>query len=108
LANVGRRIALERVSHLICECFTRMKALGLAGGSSFQLPLTQVEIGDATGLSNVHINRTMQSLRRAGLVKSEGKIHTIVDWARMTEAADFDPAYLHLLAPVAATKAAPQ
>jgi CRP-like cAMP-binding protein len=102
IANVGRRLALERVAHLICECFTRMRVMGLTDSNSFELPVTQIELGDATGLSSVHINRTMQALRRAGLVKSEGKVHTISNWDRMREAGDFDPAYLHLLRPVEA------
>lgn len=65
-ANIGRRLAIERVSHLVCECFERMRALGLTNDNTFELPLTQTELGDATGLSTVHINRTLQSLRRDG------------------------------------------
>jgi CRP-like cAMP-binding protein len=102
LANVGRRLAPERVAHLICECFARMRALGLADENTFELPVTQSELGDATGLSNVHINRTMQGLRRAGLVVSQGRVHTIPDWSRLREAADFNSGYLHLLPPLAA------
>jgi len=96
IANIGRRLAIERVSHLICECFERMRALGLTDGDAFQLPLTQTELGDATGLSTVHINRTLQTLRRDGLVQTDGKMHRILDWPRLRELADFNPAYLHL------------
>lgn len=102
IANVGRRMALERVAHLICECFERMRALGLADDKTFELPITQSELGDATGLSNVHINRSMQTLRKAGLVISKGKVHTIPDWARLREAADFNSDYLHFLPPLTA------
>ncbi|RYZ11392.1 MAG: Crp/Fnr family transcriptional regulator [Alphaproteobacteria bacterium] len=97
ITNVGRRMAFERVAHLICECFERMRAMGLADDSTFEFPVTQSELGDATGLSNVHVNRTMQALRKSGLVVSKGKVHTIPDWSRLREAADFNPAYLHLL-----------
>lgn len=97
IANIGRRLAIERVAHLICECYERMHALGLASGESFQLPLTQAELGDATGLSTVHINRTLQTLRNDGLLHSDGQVHTIVDWKRLRDLADFNPAYLHLL-----------
>ena len=100
VANVGRRTALERIAHVICECFTRMRALGLAQKETFELPLTQLEIGDATGLSNVHVNRTMQQLRRLALIKTVGKRHTILDWEQLQETADFRPGYLHLRAPV--------
>jgi CRP-like cAMP-binding protein len=96
VANVGRRPALERVAHVICECFVRMRALGIVQQATFELPLTQSEIGDATGLSNVHVNRTMQELRRQGLIATVGKIHSILNWDQLQEVADFRPAYLHL------------
>jgi CRP-like cAMP-binding protein len=96
VANVGRRSALERIAHVICECFVRMRALGLVQQSTFELPLTQAEIGDATGLSNVHVNRSMQQLRRQGLIATVGKIHSILNWEQLQETADFRPAYLHL------------
>lgn len=96
IANVGQRPALARIAHVICECFVRMRALGLAADTSFELPLTQAEIGDATGLSNVHVNRTMQELRRQGLIAIHGKTHSILDWDQLQETADFRPSYLHL------------
>ncbi len=96
VANVGRRNAIERIAHVICECFVRMRALGLATATDLELPLTQSEIGDATGLSNVHVNRTLKELRRKRLISTNGKIHSILDWEALQETADFDPAYLHL------------
>jgi CRP-like cAMP-binding protein len=94
--NVGRRNARERIAHVICECFVRMRALGVATKSNFELPLTQLELSDATGLSQVHVNRTMRELRRLGLIESNGKVHGILDWEMLQETADFDPSYLHL------------
>ncbi len=102
IANIGRRMAMERVSHLVCECVERMRALGLAEGAVFEFPVTQSELGDATGLSSVHINRTMQALRKAGLLVSSGRFHTIPSWAKLQQAGDFNAAYLHLLSPLAA------
>ena len=96
ICNVGRRTALERVAHLICECFVRMQAIGLATLANFDLPLTQTELGDAMGLSSVHINRTMKELRRLELIRTNGKVHGILDWDRLKEIAGFDPAYLQL------------
>jgi len=96
IANVGRRTAIERIAHVICETFTRMRALGLAKQATFELPLTQGELGDVTGLSSVHVNRTLKELRSRGLIETNGKIHAILDWDLLQEAADFDPAYLHL------------
>lgn len=102
IANIGRRTAIQRVAHVICECFHRMRALGLTTQHTFELPITQNEFGDATGLSVVHINRTLQALRHEGLVTSQGKKLTINDWPALRKKADFDPAYLHMLEPVAA------
>jgi CRP-like cAMP-binding protein len=96
IANIGRRTSLERVAHVICECFSRMRALGLCKQADFELPLTQAELSDATGLSMVHVNRTMKELRRLKLVETNGGIHGILDWEMLQETADFDPAYLHL------------
>jgi CRP-like cAMP-binding protein len=96
IANIGRRSSMERVAHVICECFVRMRALGLCKQSSFELPLTQIELGDATGLSVVHVNRVMKELRRLNLIETNGGIHAILDWEMLQETADFDPGYLHL------------
>jgi CRP-like cAMP-binding protein len=96
IANIGRRSSMERVAHVICECFVRMRALGLCKQSNFELPLTQIELGDATGLSVVHVNRVMKELRRLGLIETNGGIHAILDWEMLQETADFDPGYLHL------------
>jgi CRP-like cAMP-binding protein len=96
IANVGRRPARARVAHVFCEVFVRMRALGLANQESFKLPMTQAELGDATGLSPVHMNRTLQHLRHEKLICSHGDVHTVIDWAGLRETADFDTTYLHL------------
>jgi CRP-like cAMP-binding protein len=96
IANIGRRTSIERVAHVICECFMRMRALGLAKKNDFELPLSQGDLSDTTGLSVVHINRTMKELRRLGLIETNGGIHSILDWDMLQETADFDPGYLHL------------
>src|SRR3954451_17242435 len=63
LVNIGCRSALERVAHLFCELLLLLRAVVLATGDSYELPLTQADLGDTTGLSNVHVNRTFQELR---------------------------------------------
>jgi CRP-like cAMP-binding protein len=98
LANVGRRSALQRIACLFCECYVRSKALGLTREHTFELPLTQTELGDATGLSAVHVNRTLQQLRHSGLIKTTGAAHTILNWHELREVGDFDASYLHLRA----------
>lgn len=96
IANTGRRTALERTAHLFCELFKRMEVIGRTEAMSFKLPLTQAELGDALGLSFVHVNRVVQALRAQGLVTWEGRVLTILDWDRLTALAEFDPTYLHL------------
>jgi len=97
LAGVGRRSAHQRVAHLICEVFVRSRALHLIEEGLFELPVTQAELGDALGLSTVHVNRVLQDLRRDDLITWRGKSILVKDWERLRLAGDFDPAYLHLL-----------
>lgn len=95
IANVGRRDARTRISHLLCEFTVRLHAAGLAEGNRYELPMTQEQLGDATGLTAVHVNRTMQILRTAGLISSNKRSITIEDWKGLTTVGDFDTAYLH-------------
>ena len=74
----------------------KLKAVGLTNGNSFNFPITQGEIGDATGLSTVHVNRSIMELRKEGLIILEKGRCTILDLRRLEEAAKFDPTYLHL------------
>lgn len=95
MLNLGRRKARQRVAHFMCEMAVRSKAAGACDGLRYAWPLTQEELGDATGLTSVHTNRTLQSLRREKLVDvGRGKIH-IVDWMGLQTAGDFTVSYLH-------------
>ena len=94
--NVGRRDAFSRMAHLLCELRVKLKAVDLAKNDTFDLPFTQVELADAIGASNVHVNRVLKDLRAKGLIQSEGTRLTIPDWEKLKEAAGFDPLYLHL------------
>jgi CRP-like cAMP-binding protein len=96
LTSVGRRSAKQRVAHLICELFARMAGLGLADKDHFSCPITQTQLGDALGLSSVHINRMVQELRADGLISWRSSIITVHDEAKLALAGDFDPAYLEL------------
>src|SRR5687767_7870657 len=99
VANVGSRQALGRVAHLLCELVVRLRAIGLADNLVFELPVTQTELADATGLSTVHVNRTLQSLRKQKLIHWKDSQLEVLDWAGLKQAGDFDPAYLHLKTP---------
>jgi CRP-like cAMP-binding protein len=96
VANVGRRDARARIAHLICEFAERLRAAGLLQGDTCQLPMTQEQIADATGLTTVHVNRTLQTMRREGLIKSGGRAIRVGNWKGLAIAGDFHPAYLHL------------
>jgi CRP-like cAMP-binding protein len=76
--NVGRRDAYAGVAHLICEVVTRMRAVGLVHDDRCAFPMTQNELADAVGISAVHVNRTLQELRAAGLITlARGKLHIL-------------------------------
>lgn len=96
IVNLGQRTAFERVGHLLCELFTRQRAVGLTTNNSCEMPLTQSELGDTTGLSTVHMNRTLQELRAQDLIALKGRTLTIPDIDRLKEACLFSSAYLHL------------
>jgi CRP-like cAMP-binding protein len=96
MLGIGRRDAKTRVAHLLCEMFTRLKAVGLEKNNTVPLSLTQNEVGDALGLSTVHVNRTLQALRGDSLLVWEGRALTVLDWGRLAEAGEFDKGYLHL------------
>ena len=95
VANVGRRPAYARIAHLLCEIWFRLKSVGISHDHAFDLPLTQGDLGDATGLSVVHVNRTIRQLREDGLIHlNRGRVVQLLDWQRLTEVAEFDLAYL--------------
>lgn len=94
--NVGQRTATERMAHLLCELFLRLRAVGLTRGDSCDLPLTQADLADALGLSVVHTNRVLQELRASNLIAFRGGVLTIADLQSLQALALFDPLYLHL------------
>jgi CRP-like cAMP-binding protein len=96
IVNVGQRNARERMGHLFCELLFRFRAVGLNQGNSCTLPLTQVELAETLGLSPVHVNRTLQQLRRQQLITLEGGTLTIQNLDKLMEASLFNPDYLHL------------
>jgi CRP-like cAMP-binding protein len=96
ILSVGRRSALSRVAHLLCELFLRLEVAGLAEADRYRLPLTQNDIADATGLTPVHVNRMLKRLRDDGIATFRGGEVVLHDWGRLQRAAEFDPSYLHL------------
>jgi CRP-like cAMP-binding protein len=96
IANVGRRDARMRVAHLLCEFATRFEAAGIYRQANFDLPMSQEQLADCTGLTSVHVNRTLKGLEGEGLISRTHRSVTIDDWKALAKAADFQSDYLHL------------
>lgn len=96
VANVGRRDAPTRIAHLLCEFALKMDAIGL-DQMHYELPMTQDQLADATGLTAVHVNRTLQALERDGLIERvTAKSVVIGNWKNLAATGDFQSDYLHL------------
>ena len=95
--NLGRKPALARMAHLICEIGTRMQQAGLGTRTDFPLSMTQDQLADTLGLTAVHVNRTLQTLRTNGLVRTSHKRMEVLDWARLAAIAEFQEEYLQYL-----------
>jgi len=94
--SLGQRNAYERIAHLLCELYTRLQVIGMAGRDGCEFPITQNDIAEATGLTSVHVNRTIQQLRRDGLIDLHDKRLVLHDIDRLADAGLFSPDYLHL------------
>jgi CRP-like cAMP-binding protein len=96
VVNVGRRDARSRIAHLLCEFARRLEVAGLAEEYRYELPMTQEQLADATGLTSVHINRTLQALSREGLIERNKRFIAIPKWEALRRVAGFSETYLHL------------
>lgn len=94
--NLGQRSATERIAHLICELFLRLRSVGLTRENTCEWPITQVELADTTGMSAVHVSRTLQELRNLGLISLKDRHLTLPDLEGLMQLAMFNPNYLHL------------
>lgn len=94
--NTGQRSALERIGHLFCELYHRLRCVGLTAGTSYPFPLTQTDLAEATGLTPVHVNRTLQEMRSIGLIVLKERMLYIPDLERLADLVLFNPDYLHL------------
>ena len=107
LLSIGQRTAHEKISQLLLELFVRLRLVGLADGNSCEMPLTQFDMAEAAGLTAVHVNRTLQALRRDGLIVLERRRLTLPDPDRLANAAMFNPVSMHIDPGVAAAAAIP-
>ena len=95
VVSLGARDALQRLAHFLCEIHHRLRVVGLVSASGcFELALTQAELGESLGLSTVHVNRTLQQLRRQKqITMTQGKV-TILDMYGLASIGSFDARYL--------------
>lgn len=96
VVNVGQRRGPSRLAHLFCETMRRMEAIGLADNQSCEFLVTQGDLSEATGMSAVHLNRSLQMLRKRKLLSFSGGTLTIHDWEGLAEPAGFRADYLHI------------
>ncbi|MFN3669206.1 MAG: Crp/Fnr family transcriptional regulator [Brevundimonas sp.] len=96
LVSLGQRDAAERMAHVFCELHLRLQSVGLAGEDSFDLPGTQDDLADLMGVTVVHVNRTLATLRETRLIQFERGRLAIPDVSRLRAFGGFDPNYLHL------------
>jgi CRP-like cAMP-binding protein len=95
MASIGCRSSYERIAHLMCEMVSKYEVLGLAKDGAIDWPITQLELGDALGMTAVHVNRTLQQLRADGLITLHGRKLVVLQWEELKRVALFAPRYLH-------------
>ena len=95
LLNVGRRNARARLAHFLCEFAVRLDQRKLYDDGGYELPMTQEQLGDALGLTSVHVNRTLKGLESEGLIERHGRRIRFAQWHGLREVADFSAVYLH-------------
>jgi CRP-like cAMP-binding protein len=96
IVNLGSRDALPRLGHLLCELYSRLANVGRASNDTLVLPITQEDLGDALGLTSVHVNRSLRKLVAAKLIAYNRQDLQIVDFDALRHMAGFDSKYLHI------------
>lgn len=96
MLNIGRRNARTRIAHFLCEFAFRLDKHGIPHGQAYELPMTQEQLGDALGLTPVHVNRTIKALVQDGLIGHSKRGVTIPNWELLVAEAGFNSRYLHM------------
>ena len=95
IVSMGRRTSVQRVAHLMCELYVRARSVGLVKDDRLKVPLTQLVLGDALGLTSVHVSRVLKKLRASGAMDPSGRSLTVTSIAKLARVAGFDETYLH-------------
>ena len=96
IINLGRKQALGRIAHLLCEIGYRLEYAGAGSRTDYRLTLTQETLSDITGLTAVHVNRMLQRLKREKIVTVHGGRVKVADWDQLARVGDFAPEFLIL------------
>jgi CRP-like cAMP-binding protein len=97
IVNIGRRDASARLAHLVLELREKMVAAGLCNDNSFGLPITQQDLADALGITPVHVNRVLQSLRASGALDIKKSQVKLRDPEKLAAISAFSDTYLRSL-----------
>ncbi len=97
VVNVGRRDARRRIAHILCELAVRLESRGLATDDGFELPMSQEQLANATGLTSVHVNRVLRGLEADRLIDRQRRYIHFDNWPALQEAGDFSRRYLHIV-----------
>lgn len=95
IVNVGQRPAPARLAHVLAELRARLNLIGRVDGNTFDMPLTQEQVGEALGITAVHANRVIRQLRDEDVVDFHRGRVTVLNEMKFEELADFDGRYLH-------------
>ena len=96
LFRLGRLDAIGRVAHFFAETNARLGAVGLSDDASYQLPITQTDLSEITGLTSIHVNRVLRILREEEICTFRSSRVEIIDLQRLERMGQFDPTYLYL------------
>jgi CRP-like cAMP-binding protein len=100
LFRLGRLDAGGRVAHFLSETNARLGAIGRSDGTAYDLPITQTDLSDITGLTSIHVNRVLRTMREERICTFRSSRVEIADLKRLERIAQFDPTYLYLEAGV--------
>jgi len=95
IVNLGARSASARLAHLLAELRQRLAAVGLAADDEFEFPITQAELGEALGITAVHVNRVISHFRNSGVLDIRRNRVRLKDFERLAEIGGFNELYLH-------------
>jgi CRP-like cAMP-binding protein len=95
IVSMGRRTSIQRVAHLTCELYIRMRGIGLCDEDEIELPLSQVVLADALGMTSVHVNRVLKELKQSNAMSFRRGHLSITNPQKLVKIAGFDENYLH-------------